>query len=343
MYIVATISRNSFSEEKIKDIICNGATVLRYNFAHGTPDEMYDKVIRAKNVIKDMNLEDVVTIMADMPGNKIRLGGFPQHDHEVQAGEVVLFRSGSFSDDPSEFVPVDFPHISHLITKGQIITLGDGEIGFEVIDIPDQDNFKARALIKRYVPALKGLNPGRAIDDLDHITDKTIAHVKALSQLKPELVAFSFVNSGAFLERAKNLLKENLVRGWNPKVVSKVETPLGVENIADIAAGSDIVLVARGDLGLTIPIEQLGIAQKKITVATKRAKTELIVSTQILDSLMTYYIPARSDVLDLTNIILDGADGIMLAKETGISMTPGYSVATAQKIISYVENNKLTL
>jgi pyruvate kinase len=120
------------------------------------------------------------------------------------------------------------------------------------------------------------------------------------------------------------------------KFMAKIETPAGVENIDEIAKVADVILVARGDLEMAAPWQLLGIYQKRIVAAAKQAGTPVYVSTQILESLLSSYTPSRSDVLDLTNIVLDGADGIMLAKETGISLTPGYSVQVARKIIDAV-------
>jgi pyruvate kinase len=342
MFIVATISKNSYAAEKIEEILRAGAEVLRFNFSHGTPDEMQAKIKVARDVITKLGLQGKVKILADLPGSKIRLGDFTGTEYEVKAGQEVVFKSGERSDDPSSFIPVDFPSIGANATVGQTVTLGDGEVAFEVTEVIDDDSFRAKALNSRFIPALKGINLGKEIDKLDHITDKTIAHVRNLARFKPEWVAFSFVNSKEFLVRAKKLLAEVTTPEWQPKIVSKVETPLGIENIDEIAENCDILLVARGDLGLVAPIEMLGVYQKKIVASAKKAGKQVIVSTQILDSLLSYFVPSRAEVLDLTNIVMDGADGIMLAKETGISQTPGYSVETARKIINAVmeTNNK---
>ncbi len=338
MYIVATISKNSYAPEKIEEIILAGATVLRYNFSHGTPEEMADKINVARKIIDKLNLTEKIKIMADLPGGKIRLGGFPSEQYEAEKDEILIFKSGDYSENPKEFIPVDFLEIGKLVHIGQLISSGDGEMGFKVIEILSDSSFKAQVLNGWHIPALKALNIGRGIDEIDHFTDKTISHIRNLLKINPEWVAFSFVNSGDYLRRAKKLLKEYGLK--NVKIVSKVESPKGIENIHEIIDESDIILVARGDMGLTTPIEQLGINQKYIVNATKKKDKEVIVSTQILDSLLSYYIPSRAEVLDLTNIVLDGADGIMLAKETGISLTPGYSVSVAKSIIKTVEHSQ---
>ncbi|MBI4836121.1 MAG: hypothetical protein HY817_02580 [Candidatus Abawacabacteria bacterium] len=337
MFIVATISKNSYSPEKIAEIIQAGATVLRFNFSHGTPEEMHAKVQIAQAVISELGKEGEVKILADLPGSKIRLGSFAGGEIKIQAGQKMRFQEGKHSDNPHEYLAVNWEDIGKLVTVGQIVTLGDGETGFEVTELLDEKSFQAVAISTASFSEFKGINLGSVMDSVDHFTPQMLAHLAQLAVLKPEWVAFSFVNSAEYMKRAQALLQPHLTIDWQPKVVAKVETLQGVQNIADIVAAVDIVLVARGDLGLTCPIEQLGIFQKQIVKATKAGHKQVIVSTQILDSIVNFFIPSRAEVLDLTNIVLDGADGIMLAKETGISLTPGRSVTMAKKIIAAVE------
>jgi pyruvate kinase len=343
MYIVATISKNSYSAEKIEEILKAGATVLRYNFSHGTPEEMVEKVTIAQNVIKKLNFQKKVKILADLPGDKMRLGNFAGGQFPVEKGQKVIFKVAKESQNPKEFIPVDVENICKLIKPTQIITLADGEIAFQIKKIVNATTFTAEALNTRHIPALKAINISRGIDTLNHITEKTLAHIeRALPILKPEWIAFSFVNSKEYLKKARTLLSKNGIN-WDHKLVSKIESPLALKNIDAIAKECDILLVARGDLGLTIPIEEMGIAQKRIVKAAQKAGKQSIVSTQILDSLLTQFVPSRAEILDLTNIVLDGTDGIMLAKETGISLTPGYSVEVAKNIIETVEKNEMRI
>lgn len=342
-YIIATISKNSYPADKIREIILAGANVLRFNFSHGTPEDITAKIAVARKVIKDVGKENEVVIMADLPGNKLRLGNFTPSELEVKAGQEILFRSARQSSDPAEFIPVDFPEIGKFLEVGQVITIGDGELAGEVVSLPDKDSFRLRILNDRYIPNLKALNIGRAMDALDHFTPAALAHIANLPVIRPEWVAFSFVRNASDAKRWRALVEQHLAPEWRPKFMAKIETPEGVKNAAEIAAELDALMVARGDLGLAAPIELLGVNQKHIVRAAKEAGKEVVVATQILDSLLTYYTPERAEVLDLTNTVLDGADGIMLAKETGISQTPGHSVAVARRIIEAVEANLASL
>lgn len=347
MMIIATISKNSYGSDKIEEIITAGADVLRYNFSHGNPEEMRGKIAVAHEVIDRLGVRGRVKILADLPGGKIRLGMIeaaglvdkPQdawHLLEVKVGEEYLFKSGVTSPSQYEFIPVDHPNIGTLATVGQAVVIADGELAFEILEIIGDDSFRARALNSYHIPVLKGINFGGAIDEIDHITDKTLEHIGELHIIKPDMVAFSFVNSAAYVHRARSLLVEHGIDTNTTPIVAKLESPKALENLDEIAQAADILMVARGDLGLTTPIEELGLSQKKICAAAKKHGKQVIVATMILNSLLSNYVPSRAEVLDLTNIVLDGADGIMLAKETGLSLTPGASVRMARRIITAV-------
>jgi pyruvate kinase len=337
MHIIATISKNSFTAPKVEEIVRAGANVLRYNCAHGTPEELQEKVHVAREVIRALGKEGEVQILADMPGDKIRLGHFATDVHEVKPGEDYTFRFGQTTADAHEYIPIQKSGIGSLVEVGQVITFGDGDVACEITRIVDEDSFQGRILNRGELLGWKGVNIGRAIDTLHHVTKHTLDHLTTLELLQPDWVAFSFVRSAAMMEECKSLVATHApALRERVKFMAKIETPAGVENIDEIAKVADVILVARGDLEMAAPWQLLGIYQKRIVAAAKQAGTPVYVSTQILESLLSSYTPSRSDVLDLTNIVLDGADGIMLAKETGISLTPGYSVQVARKIIDAV-------
>ena len=338
MYIVATISKNSYTADKIEKILEAGARVLRFNFSHGSPEEMTKKIQVAQDVIEKLNLKSQVKILADLPGNKIRLGRFPGGEYVVEQGQEVLFQSGEDSPDSSVYIPINLDAISQYVKENEEISFGDGEIGFRVVQIVSPNSFRAVALNSRHIPEEKGVNFGQAVDRFEHLTEKTMGHIMNLKNINPDWVAFSFVNSAKNLSNLKAVLNEHYPNNTT-RIVAKIESPLGIANIGEILDETDIVMIARGDLGLTVPYERLGILQKQIIKLAREKKKEVIVATQILDSLLDYYIPSRAEIADLTSIVLEGANGIMMAKETGISATPEHSVAVAKKIIDAVQAN----
>lgn len=345
MLIVATISKNSYTADKIEEIVRSGADVLRFNFSHGSPDEMAAKVKVAHEVIERCGYLGRVKILADLPGDKLRLGKYSNYATEefpVVKGQQVRFVVGS-EGDPAVGVPVDVTSFRGLVSVGDIICVGDGEVALRAIEVIDTNSFIAEALNDRYLPAMKAIHIGAAIDQRNHLTTQTRAHIAQLAAIRPDWVAFSFVNSAAYVDEARLLLNQNVVDGWHPQLMVKLESPAAMRNLSDIISRSDSVMVARGDLAITHPFEIVGLLQKKIIKEAQRQHKPVIVATQILDSILSYYTPQRAEVLDLTQIVLDGADGIVLAKETGISPTPGYSVAVARRIIDVVESGQYLL
>ncbi len=331
MFIVATISINSYTEDKILEIIQNGADVLRYNFSHGTPQEMSQKISVAKQAIRKSGKD--IKIMADLPGAKIRLGDFDVQRYEVKRGDKILFKSSKTSADPAKFIPVDYPNIGQVVKSGEVFTLADGEIGFKVDEIVDSLSFVAIALNDWHIPPMKAINIGHAIETLNHVTSQTLQHLEHLADIDPDIVAFSFVNDA---EQVK-FLKTKLLKAhpdFKGKILAKIETERGVRNLADIISHVDMVMVARGDLGLSSPLHKLGVLQKKIIQTCKDSHVPVIVATQILDSALDRFVPSRAEISDLTNLALEKVDGVMLAKETGISQTPGASVRLVRQIIN---------
>ncbi len=235
MFIVATISKNSYEPEKIKEIIEAGASILRFNFSHGTPDEMISRVKVAKKVILDLGKDETVKIMADLPGNKLRLGKFEPFDYLVNIGQEIIFKSSKESKDPNEFIPVNVEEIGKLVKVNQEISVADGSPRFSVKEILSNDSFKAVVLNNGLIPNQKGLNVGQGVDFLDHITNEFLAHADVLLKIKPDFIALSFVNSLDYLKKAKMILKEKMGIKKLPLLVAKIETEKGVKYVDEIA------------------------------------------------------------------------------------------------------------
>lgn len=327
MYIITTISGSHGLNQKAK-MVLSGVNVFRYNFSYGDFDSWKKIINEDKLLIKKLNKD--VKILVDLPGDKIRLGNFCQKKIKVKKKDTLVFRSSfSFKKDKT-FVPVNFRNISSLFLEGDIFTVADGEMGFKVLKIVNKDEIEVEAQNGGLLYPQKTLNIGRDIDKINHLTPKTIKFLRRMHEIAPEWVAFSFVNSSKNLKRAKESLSKR--KKWEPKIVSKIESQLGVKNIKDITSASDMLMVARGDLGLNCPIEKLGVYQKKIIDIAKSKKKKVIVSTQILNSMINSYTPSRAEVLDLTNILMDGADGVMFVDEVIFNDNPDAPVILAKKI-----------
>jgi pyruvate kinase len=335
MQIIATISKNSYQPEKIAEIVTAGANILRYNLSHGSPEKQIAIVASARAVIARLSKTGQVKILADLPGLKIRLGEFSEQEYHVSEGDTVTFKSAKSSPTAAKFIPIDYPHVGKCVAKDQIITIADGEIGLKVIKIVNSNSFQAVALNSHKILQFKGVHLGFSMDSLDQLSAITPHLLTTVAAINPEIVAFSFVNSVEYLTQAKKLVYAALPQ--RPLVMAKIETEKGLTHLAQITKHVDYIMVARGDMGVSMPFDQLGISQKHIVSHCKKHHIPVIVATQILSSLLNSYLPTRAEILDLTNIVLDGADGILLANETGLSLTPGHSITVARSIIENVQ------
>ena len=333
MFTVANMRKDYRDAPVVNSMIGAGIDVLRYNLSYGTPEETREKIAIAREVIAKSARD--VKILADLPGNKIRLGKLFNDTFKVTKGQEVVFKSGTEAVDGS-YVPVNFPKIGRFVKTGDVVTSKDGELAFMVAAV-DEDGFCGTALTSYEMISGKGFNCGRAIDELDHMTEQTVVQMRAIAEAEPDMVAFSFVNDKEKLKRAKERLAQFAHPAWKPVIVAKIESPLGVENISSIVDECDMIMVARGDLGLQCDFRMLGLYQKNITKAVGAKGKKVIVATQILDSLLSNFIPSRADILDLTNIVMDGADGIMFSA-TSSANDPAMLIKTAREIISAVSD-----
>jgi len=330
MLLIANTHKDYKDTSVVKNLINSGVDVLRFNLSYGTKEENIEKINIAKEVIKDSKRD--VKIMADLPGNKIRIGKLTIDPLVVKKGDELFFSGniGLVCD-----VPVLLPGIEKYVDIGDIITYKDGELAFSVIEL-SKNGFKAIALNNYEITSNKGVNFQRAIDTLEHLTLKTIEQIEVVNKTKPYFVAFSFANSRSAMVKNKKALFKNIDKEYKPMIVGKIESELGIKNIEEIVDECDWIMIARGDLALNAPFSKLGIYQKIITKKTKAKGKKVIVATQILDSLLSNHIPSRGDILDVTNIVLDGNDGLMFSC-TSSAKDPGEIVRVAKEIITATE------
>ena len=330
MIFIANMHKDYKDKSIIKNLIDAGIDVLRFNLSYGTKEENIEKIRIAREAVKESGKN--VKIMADLPGNKIRIGKLANDPLKIKKGQTVFFSGDAHTAD----VPVLLPHIEKYVKKGDIITYKDGELAFSVSEILP-DGFKGIALNDYEMISNKGINLGRAIDELDHLTEKTLEQIGVVNETKPDFVAFSFANSKEAMQRNKKSLLKNADGNYKPLIVGKIESEGGIRNIDEIIDECDWIMVARGDLALNVPFTKLGIHQKLITKKTKAKSKKVIVATQVLDSLLTNHIPSRGDVLDVTNIVLDGNDAIMFSC-TSSTKDAGEIVRVAKEIVGEIRS-----
>jgi pyruvate kinase len=352
--IIATIGHGSHFDDRVREIVAAGADVLRYNAATmKTADETAERVANARRALAVRAGEPgsgAVPILLDLPfpGRKQRLHTLRAGEYDVPKGHTFRFVCRPELQSEPHHVLVEAPAFDSMVEPGDVFIIGDGELAFRVSEIIDAHRFDAVALTKWYLSDGKsihlGHSPTRDVDPAPYLAEVA----SAFAGVRPEYLAFSFVEGAHDMTRIRSLLAPYAAAashltgapagegGWTPKLIAKIETLGALQNLDEILDASDLVLFARGDLAIQAPYEMLGVYQKRVMSAARAHGVPVIIATQVLETTMTRYVPNRSEVLDLTNLIIDGAWGVMLAKETSAPDNPVYPVTVAKRIIDAV-------
>ncbi len=334
MEVIATLWKVPYHHDRNRRMIEAGVDCFRIKCSHWEVKGISGALQAARKQIDESGKP--IKLIADLPEAKLRLGFFPQERLILPKGKGYLFKFAESSDNPESFIPVKFKGITKHLKVGDEFYIGDGWLAFTVTEIINEDSFKAITSNTGQLVFRTSLTIPKLMDELNHITPVIDELIVELPKCRPEIVAFSFVNSKAMLQELKNKLLKVATKSWQPKVIAKIESKEGVKNIDEILELADGIMVARGDLALNIPYAELGLIQKKLVKKAKEKDKYVIVATQILQSLLDNYLPMRSDILDLTNICLDGASAIMLCTETAHSENPERAVRVAKEIIKAV-------
>jgi len=308
--------------------------------SHWGADKIANSLRQAREHI-DASDRDV-KLLADMPEAKIRLGDIPGKRVDVAAGETFNFKTAESTPDIHEFVPLQLKNLDKHFKVGEVFYTGDGQLSLKVVEVKGPDHIVAMAQNDGRLILKTGVTIPRISDELNHITPFIDEMLALLPESKPDLVAFSFINSRVMLETLKEKLERHTTNEWQPKIIAKIESRKGIENIDEILEAVDGIMVARGDLALTMPFAELGLSQKHLVKKAREAGKYVIVATQVLFSLLDNYIPNRSDILDVTNSYLDGASAVMLCAETAHNESPERAVKAAKEIINTVRNGHIS-
>lgn len=330
--IVATIGPASRSESVLRQLIWAGMDVARLNFSHGTHEEHAEVIRTVRYLSKRMGKP--VTILQDLQGPKIRLGDLIQ-PITVEQGQVVRFQVADAQTDP-EVLPVAFPAFLDYVHPGTRIVMDDGLLEFEVVEV-DEGEVKARVLVGGVVSSHKGINlPGVAID-IPGFTEKDEVDLKFGLDHDVDAVAISFVRTAEDVARVRQAIGQHAPDKVDIPLIAKMERREALENLEEILTVADGVMVARGDLGVEIPIQEVPIAQKRIIEMANRYGKVVITATQMLESMMHHPRPTRAEASDVANAVFDGTDALMLSGETASGKYPVEAVRTMDAIIRTAE------
>ncbi|MBT3230728.1 hypothetical protein HN358_03020 [Candidatus Uhrbacteria bacterium] len=336
MQIIATIWKDPYYFDRNQAMIEAGVDVLRIKCSHWGADKISEALVKAREQIDQCDRD--VQLLADLPEAKLRLGKFPQNKIEVAEGEEFRFLHGPETIDPQAYLTFQTENLADYLRVGEQFYIQDGQMSFEVVAIHSSNEFIAKTCHSGTIVQCTGMTIPRALDQLDHVVPMIDEILEKLPQSKPDMIAFSFVNSSAMLEQLLSKLDRHTTPDWNPRVIAKIESQEGVDNIDEILDLAHGIMVARGDLALTVPYEYLGLIQKQLVARARSKGKYSIVATGALTSMLTQNIPQRSDILDVTNAALDGASAIMLCNETAHSENPERVIKAAKRIINAVDS-----
>lgn len=331
--IVATVGPACDSYEQLLNLVRAGVNVFRLNFSHGTHEDKKRVIEYIRNINKTEPYN--VAILGDLQGPKLRVGEIEGGSIDLAEGDHLIFTINKCVGNNKK-VYVSYPMLTKDVTPGEKILLDDGKIEVVVKEILNDAEIKVEVLLGGTLLPKKGVNLPDSALTMPAITEKDIADIEFITAYELDWIALSFVRKPADIIDLKKRLK---AKGVKTKVIAKIEMPEAIRNLRDIIVESDAVMVARGDLGVELPVEDVPMVQKEvIRKALHRAKP-VIVATQMLESMMERTKPNRSEITDIANAVLEGADAVMLSGETATGKYPVLAVETMTRIIAKVESH----
>ena len=330
--IVATVGPACDTYEKLLDLVKAGVNVFRLNFSHGTHEDKKAVIENIRSIIKNEPYN--IAILGDLQGPKLRVGDLEDGKVLLEVGAEIIFTTEKMIGNKNK-VYVSYPNLSKDVQAGERIFLDDGKMELKVVEIINEQEVKMSVTLGGLLLPKKGVNLPDSALTMPSLTEKDIADLEFIIDQKLDWVALSFVRKTEDITQLKQRIKD---RASKIKVVAKIEMPEALRNLRDIIVESDAVMVARGDLGVEIPIEQVPIVQKDIIRKCMHRAKPVIVATQMMESMLDRTKPNRSEVSDVANAVLEGADAVMLSGETATGQYPVLVVETMTKIIQQVES-----
>jgi pyruvate kinase len=329
--IVATVGPACDSYEMLVNLVKAGVNVFRLNFSHGTHENKAQIIEKIRKINRTLPYN--IAILADLQGPKLRVGEIENDALEIKQGDLLTF-TNTKCVGTREKIYVSYPNLHNDVVPGNIIMIDDGKLEVKVIKILPTNDVKVEVVVGGILSSKKGLNLPDTKISLPALTEKDLADLDFILTQNVDWIALSFVREVKDIMGLKDILKE---RKSKAKVIAKIEKPEAVTNIRDIILESDGIMIARGDLGVELPIERVPLIQKEIIRKCMHRAKPVIVATQMMESMITGIKPNRSEITDVANAVLEGADALMLSAETATGEHPTLVIETMSKIILEME------
>ena len=322
------------SPEKVAELIAAGMNMARLNLSHGGYDEHQNRLDLVRAAAKSAGLP--VAILVDLQGPKIRLARFKDAPHELLRGDIFTITTDEV-EGTKERCGTTYKGLAGDCKPGDRILIDDGKVAVEVVEVNGTD-VVTKVIQPGFVSNNKGINlPGVAVS-VPALSEKDMDDLRWGLRAGADFIALSFVRSAHDIDDVHRIMDEEGIRR---PVIAKIEKPQAVANLEEIVAAFDGIMVARGDLGVEMPIEDVPIVQKRCISLARSSAKPVIVATQMLDSMITNSTPTRAEATDCANAVLDGADALMLSGETSVGAFAIEAVATMARIIARTEEAML--
>ncbi|MFI8893031.1 pyruvate kinase [Streptomyces paradoxus] len=333
--IVCTLGPATDSYDQIKALVDAGMDVARFNLSHGSHAEHEERYHRVRKAADETGRS--VGLLADLQGPKIRLGRFTEGPVLLERGDTFTITVEDGIEGDGQICGTTYAGLADDVTTGDRILVDDGKVCLEVTAV-DGPHVHTTVLEGGVISDHKGLNlPGVAVS-VPALSKKDEDDLRWALRTGFDVIALSFVRTGRDIQDVHRIMDEE---GRRLPVIAKVEKPQAVENIDDIVAAFDGIMVARGDLGVEMPLEQVPIVQKRAIKLAKRNAKPVIVATQMLDSMIDNARPTRAEASDVANAVIDGTDAVMLSGETSVGKHPIDTVRTMARIVEAAEEDIL--
>lgn len=333
--IVATLGPACSTRETIESMMESGVNVFRINFSHADYEDVEQKVryIREINEKRDFH----VAVLADLQGPKLRVGVMEEGIQLVEGQTFTFTTEECIGTGEKAFMT--YQNFPKDVEVGEHILVDDGKLMFEVTATDRDKNVTTKVLRDGPLTSKKGVNLPNTKISLPALTEKDIKDAMFAIKLEVDWMALSFVRTQEDLLDISNLIKEH--SSYKIPVIAKIEKPEAVDNIEKLTPYCDALMVARGDLGVEVPMEKVPLIQKRIVQKAKKASIPVIIATQMMETMINNQVPTRAEVNDVANSIMDGADAVMLSGETSVGAYPVEVIKQMRRIIESVENSPM--
>jgi len=331
--IVATVGPACETYDQLKNLVIAGVNVFRLNFSHGTHEDKKKIIDNIRGINKELNC--TIAILGDLQGPKLRVGEIENNRLEVKEGDILTF-TNTKCVGTLEKIYVSYPNLAGDVVVGNTIMIDDGKIEVLVHSVESNGDVKVKVTLGGIISSKKGINLPDTKISLPALTEKDLEDAAFIIKEELDWVALSFVKRVADIDMLRAILNEHKS---NAKIIAKIEMPEALTNIRDLIIASDAIMIARGDLGVELPVEKIPLIQKELIRKCIHRAKPVIVATQMMESMIDRVKPNRSEITDVANAVIEGADAVMLSGETATGQFPVLVIETMRKIISEVEEN----